>query len=161
MTRKRSDGPVKLPASRLPYVGGWVDRLFDGYLAGDANILELKRGVVLALHYYAKYVRRDAGRGAAALRREIVALKRLVREQPPGAEPIRRREASSVVVDEALVPRAECPKCGKPTLRVSAPFEVWVSCPSCGYADEFECGPEWQKYVAAVAAWNLRLLGRG
>ena len=161
VTGKRSDAPAELAPSGLPYVGGWVDRLFDGYLAGEASILDLKKGVVLAFHCYAKCVRRDAGRKAAALRREVAALKRLVREPPPVAGSVSRGGASGVVVDEALVPRAECPKCGEPTLRVSAPFELWVSCPSFGYADEFHRGPEWEKYVDVVAAWNLRLLGRG
>ena len=41
----------------------------------------------------------------------------------------RRPEPPKVVADDLLVPKATCQVCGKSTLMVPAPFEVWVSCP--------------------------------
>jgi len=60
-----------------------------------------------------------------------------------------------------LTPRTTCPSCGgREELRVYAPFEVWVSCTSCGYTDVFEYGTEkWATYVDLAGEWQARLFG--
>jgi len=67
-----------------------------------------------------------------------------------------------LAVEDILVPKTTCPSCGGDTLRVSAPYEVWVHCAKCGYTDSYNPGSEgWGKYVDMALRRQLALTGGG
>ena len=170
--RKKKDNELpSLPPANLPYKeeSAWLDRLFDSYLQEKISLDDLKKGVALVFHSYAKKVRREIrNRVRAELRTEQL---RAEARSAGGWTTAHVEDRSlrgrgsmtqGLAVEDILVLKTTCPSCGGDTLRVSAPYEVWVHCAKCGYIDSYNPGSEeWGKYVDMALRRQLALTGGG
>ncbi|PSN82001.1 hypothetical protein B9Q03_14720 [Candidatus Marsarchaeota G2 archaeon OSP_D] len=151
--RKKKDNTLHLRPANLPFEeeSKWLDRLFDDFLQDKISLDDLKRGVVLVFLSFSKKARRQARKRAKMELEEKV--------EPRETAPI--PEKTVAVVDDMLTPKLTCPACGKNTLRVRAPYEVWLSCSTCGYKEEHEPGTEeWKKYVDVVLGHQFALVAQ-
>jgi len=157
-----------LPPANLPFEheSKWLDRLFDSFLQEKISLDDLKKGVVLVFHSYAKKVRREIrNRVRAELRTEQLKAEARSAGGWMNMEDRSLRGRGSMtpaLVEDILVLKTTCPSCGGDTLRVSAPYEVWVHCAKCGYSDSYNPGSEeWGKYVDMMQRRQLALIGGG
>ena len=151
MRKKKGNELPSLPPANLPYKeeSEWLDRLFDSFLQEKINVHDLKKGVILVFLSLEKKLKKRVRKDLAHQERAY---------QPPV-----HKEAPLVSSTlEVLTPKAECPKCGKTTLAVEAPFEVWLRCSSCGFVDSIGYGSEgWERYVELVQSHQLKLVAGG
>jgi len=166
---KRKANVLGLPPANLPFEheSKWLDRLFDSYLQEKISLDDLKKGVALVFHSYAKKVRREIrNRLKAELRTEQLKAEARSAGGWTNMEDRSLRGRGSMTqglaVEDILVLKTTCPSCGGDTLRVSAPYEVWVHCAKCGYTDSYNPGSEeWGKYVDMALRRQLTLTGSG
>ena len=167
--KKKGNELPSLPSANLPYKeeSEWLDRLFDSFLQEKISLDDLKKGVALVFHSYGKKVRREIrNRLKAELRTEQLKAEARSAGGWTNMEDKSLRGRGSMTqglaVEDILVLKTTCPSCGGDTLRVSAPYEVWVHCAKCGYTDSYNPGSEeWGKYVDMALRRQLALSGGG
>lgn len=166
---KRKANVLGLPPANLPFEheSEWLDGLFDSFLQEKISLDDLKKGVALVFHSYGKKVRREIrNRVRVELRTEQL---RAEARSAGGWTTAHVEDRSlrgrgsmtqGLAVEDILVLKTTCPSCGGDTLRVSAPYEVWVHCAKCGYTDSYNPGSEeWGKYVDMALRRQLTLSG--
>jgi len=143
--KKKKDNILKTPPANLPfeYESKWLDSLFDSYLNNKINLHDLKKGVILVFLSLLKKARKP----------------KKIRSREPTRSYEHTPTISITYYNDILTPKTQCPKCSRNTLRLKAPFEVWVFC-DCGFSDCYEYGTqEWEKYVDFIQKYQLRLVG--